>query len=84
VTVATVLRDGTAALVVKDTGPGIPAELLPHLFQKYRRARESRRVEGTGLGLFIAKTITEAHGGRIEVETAAGAGSTFTVLLPIG
>jgi len=84
VSVGTARRDGAAALVVKDTGPGIPAELLPHLFQKYRRARESRRVEGTGLGLFIAKTIAEAHGGSIVVETAPGAGSTFTVLLPLG
>ncbi len=84
VTVATALQAGRAALTVKDTGPGIPAELLPHLFQKYRRARESRRVEGTGLGLFIAKTISEAHGGSIEVDTAPGAGSTFTVRLPIG
>jgi len=84
VTVATALRGGKAALIVKDTGPGIPAELLPHLFQKYRRARESRRVEGTGLGLFIAKTIAEAHGGSIEVDTVPGAGSTFTVRLPIG
>jgi signal transduction histidine kinase len=84
VVVSTARLNGSAAIVVKDTGPGIPTELLPHLFEKYRRARESRRVEGTGLGLFIAKTIAEAHGGRIMVDTAPGAGSTFTVLLPIG
>jgi two-component system phosphate regulon sensor histidine kinase PhoR len=83
VIVTTAVRDGAATVSVRDTGPGVPAELLPHLFEKYRRARESRRVEGTGLGLFIAKTIAEAHGGRIAVETAPGAGSTFSVALPL-
>lgn len=83
VTVTTAAGNGAATIAVQDTGPGVPAELLPHLFEKYRRARESRRVEGTGLGLFIAKTIAEAHGGRIAVETAPGAGSTFSVSLPL-
>jgi len=56
----------------------------PHLFEKYRRVRETKRTEGTGLGLFIAKTIVEAHGGDVRVESTPGAGSTFTVLLPTG
>jgi signal transduction histidine kinase len=66
----------------KDTGRGIPADEIPHLFEKYRRVREAKRTEGTGLGLFIAKTIVDAHGGDIRVESTPGAGSTFTVLLP--
>jgi len=70
------------ALAFRDTGRGIPADELPHLFEKYRRVREATRTEGTGLGLFIAKTIVMAHGGDIRVESAPGAGSTFTILLP--
>jgi signal transduction histidine kinase len=66
----------------EDTGRGIPADELPHLFEKYRRVREARRTEGTGLGLFIAKTIITAHGGEIQVTSTPGAGSTFTILLP--
>jgi len=69
-------------VAVRDTGRGIPAHELPHLFEKYRRVRDKNRTEGTGLGLFIAKTIVEAHGGQIRVESAPGTGSTFTVLLP--
>jgi signal transduction histidine kinase len=80
--VTTARRNGNVAVAVRDTGRGIPADELPHLFEKYRRVREKHRTEGTGLGLFIAKTIVEAHGGEIEVESAPGAGSTFTLLLP--
>jgi len=75
-------QNGHVAVAVRDTGRGIPAHELPHLFEKYRRVRDKHRTEGTGLGLFIAKTIVEAHGGHIEVESAPGVGSTFTVLLP--
>ena len=75
-------QNGHVTLAVRDTGRGIPAHELPHLFEKYRRVRDKHRTEGTGLGLFIAKTIVEAHGGQIQVESAPGIGSTFTVLLP--
>ncbi|AFV76536.1 PAS domain S-box [Thermus oshimai JL-2] len=72
-------------LEVADTGPGIPKEDLPRLFQRYARAKnaEKRGVSGTGLGLFISKHIVEAHGGRIEVETEEGKGSRFRVILPL-
>jgi len=84
VTVSTAREDGRVAVAFRDTGRGIPADEIPHLFEKYRRVRETKRTEGTGLGLFIAKTIVEAHGGDVRVESTPGAGSTFTVLLPTG
>ena len=77
-------ENGQALIAFRDTGRGIPADELPHLFEKYRRVREAKRTEGTGLGLFIAKTIVDAHGGDIRVESAPGVGSTFTLLLPFG
>ncbi|SDE70102.1 PAS/PAC sensor signal transduction histidine kinase [Thermus arciformis] len=72
-------------LEVADTGPGIPKEELPRLFQRYARAKNARArgVSGTGLGLFISKHIVEAHGGRIEVESEEGRGSLFRVILPL-
>ncbi len=72
-------------LEVQDTGPGIPKEDLPRLFQRYARAANARTrgVSGTGLGLFISKHIVEAHGGRIEVESEEGKGSLFRVILPL-
>jgi len=72
-------------LEVADTGPGIPEEELPRLFQRFARAENARArgVSGTGLGLFISKHIVEAHGGRIEVETKEGQGSRFRVILPL-
>ena len=82
ITVTTGNRSGHALIAVQDTGPGISSDEMPHIFEKYRRARATRRVEGTGLGLFIAKTITAAHGGDIHVDSAPGIGSTFTVLVP--
>jgi len=82
VRVTTGRQNGHVTVAVRDTGRGIPAHELPHLFEKFRRVRDKHRTEGTGLGLFIAKTIVEAHGGHIRVESAPGAGSTFTVLLP--
>jgi signal transduction histidine kinase len=82
ITVTTGHRSGHALIAVQDTGPGISSDEMPHIFEKYRRARAMRRVEGTGLGLFIAKTIAAAHGGDIHVDSAPGIGSTFTVLVP--
>ncbi len=67
-----------------DTGPGIAPEEVPGLFQKFSRLAAARRsgVHGTGLGLYICRSIVEAHGGRISVDTAPGRGSVFTVVLP--
>ena len=64
-----------------DTGPGIPADDIRSLFERYQRTATGRSQVGTGLGLFIAKSLVEAHGGMIRVETR-DRGSCFTVLLP--
>lgn len=69
---------------VKDTGAGIPAEDLPHLFQKFYRVDNSttRTIGGTGLGLFISRKVIELYGGNIWAESELGKGSTFFVNLP--
>jgi heavy metal sensor kinase len=79
-------REGQMAVVaIKDTGVGIPAEDMPFIFERFYRVDKSRsRTEGgTGLGLAISRHIAEAHGGKIEVESQVGAGSTFSVSLPL-
>ncbi len=74
---------GWVQVTVADTGLGIAAEDLPHIFDRFYRADRSRgRSGGSGLGLSIAQWIAQAHGGRIEVESTVGVGSTFTVWLP--
>jgi len=67
---------------IADNGRGIPEGDLPTIFEKYRRVRGTTEIEGSGLGLFIAKVIIEAHGGRIWVDGSSGEGSTFKILLP--
>ena len=79
-------REGqTAVVVVKDTGVGIPAEDIPFIFERFYRVDKSRsRAEGgTGLGLAICRHIAEAHGGKIQVESQVGVGSSFSVWLPL-
>ncbi len=82
VTVTVRETDGWAELEVSDTGVGIPEDQLPLIFERFHRADPSRTAGGAGLGLSIARQVAEAHGGRIEVESALGEGSTFTLLLP--
>ena len=67
---------------VRDPGHGIPAEQLPHLFNRYWQARK-RASEGTGLGLYIAKGIVDAHGGTIRCVSEPGVGTTFNIILPL-
>ncbi|MFZ0544727.1 MAG: ATP-binding protein [Candidatus Promineifilaceae bacterium] len=78
-------ENGYSQLAVKDTGIGIPAEDLPHIFDRFYRVDKARtRAQGgSGLGLSIAKWIVEAHNGRIEVESVVGEGTTFRVFLPV-
>ena len=75
-----------ARIICRDTGPGIPVEDLPHIFERFYRAEKSRtRRESTGfgLGLSIANWIVERHGGRIEVNSQEGKGTTFAIWLPL-
>jgi K+-sensing histidine kinase KdpD len=76
-------REG-ARIVVSDTGVGIDASELPHIFERfYRGSRASEaRGSGSGLGLAIVHSIVDMHGGTVAVESTVGAGSTFTVWLP--
>lgn len=76
-------RGGALTLFVEDTGPGIRAEDLPRLFDRFWQGEHERR-SGVGLGLTIAKGIAEAHGGTIRAESAEGKGSRFVVTLPLG
>jgi PAS domain S-box-containing protein len=71
-------------VTVADEGIGIPGEDLNRLFQKFQRGEKgaSRKIEGTGLGLYICKSIIEAHGGKLEVSSEIGRGSRFTFTLP--
>jgi signal transduction histidine kinase/CHASE2 domain-containing sensor protein/GAF domain-containing protein len=75
---------GRVLIRVSDDGMGMNAEEMSGLFQKFYRTSEARRrgIKGTGLGLFLVKQLVEAHGGTIEVQSAPGEGSTFTVCLP--
>ena len=86
-------QNGLAVLTVSDTGPGIPAEDLPRVFERFYRADKSRTggppllrfgaAGSAGLGLAISKAIVAAHGGTIDAASAENAGATFTVRLPI-
>jgi signal transduction histidine kinase len=67
---------------VSDTGPGIPKEQLPHIFGAFWQARDGDR-RGVGLGLWIARSIVEAHGGRIWVDSVPGQGATFHFAVPL-
>lgn len=84
VTVTVDKDDREAFFVVEDTGPGIPEEDLPRIFERFYRSDKARRQgTGFGLGLALAKDIVTAHGGRIDVESQPGKGSRFTVILPL-
>jgi signal transduction histidine kinase len=70
-----------SALRVSDTGPGIAAEDMPHIFERFFQADESRAQSGHGLGLAISKNIAEVHGWRIRAESRRGCGASFVVSL---
>lgn len=77
-------RTGDAAeIIVSDDGPGIPAEDQPRIFERFYRVDKARSAGGTGLGLAIVKHIIENRKGTIRLESAAGAGASFTVTLPL-
>ncbi|MBN2390508.1 MAG: GAF domain-containing protein, partial [Anaerolineae bacterium] len=80
-------KDGRmwATVTVRDTGMGVPAHEIQHLFERFFRGSEPQemRIQGSGLGLAIVKEIVELHGGSVTVDSQAGAGSTFTVWIPV-
>ena len=76
-------RQGDMVLVaIIDRGRGIAPEDVPHLFERFYRAKREHGTEGIGLGLYITRTLVEAHGGHIRVESQIGKGSTFSFTLP--
>ena len=76
-------RDGPRAFFsVQDTGPGIPSDELPRIWDRLFRGDRSRTERGLGLGLSFVKAIVAAHGGSVEVQSEVGRGSTFSVVLP--
>ncbi len=70
-------------LSVSDRGQGIPPEELPHVFDRYFRAKGARKAKGSGLGLYITRALVEGHGGTVDVASTPGEGSTFSVTLPL-
>jgi signal transduction histidine kinase len=81
VTLAASVVEDRVILSVRDCGPGIAAEMLPHIFERFYRGETSRTGGGAGLGLAIAKELVEAQGGALTVESQAGQGSVFTVTM---
>ena len=82
VTVHAAPRGDTVVITVRDTGSGIPADILPRIFERYYTRRREANKSGSGLGLAIVRGIVEAHGGHVWVESVVGLGSTFFVVLP--
>jgi len=88
VTVTASAREGMVEIAVADTGEGIAAEDLPHVFERFwradpSRARDDRLAGGTGLGLSVAQSLVEAQGGRIWAESTPGEGTVFRFTLPL-
>ena len=75
---------GRVLVSVEDHGPGIPAEQHAPIFEKFARGDPAGGKPGSGLGLYIARSIAEAHGGRLDVHSAPGQGATFTLVVPVG
>ena len=70
------------ALTVSDTGTGIPGDVLPHIFEPFFTTKPVG--QGTGLGLSISSNLVREHGGRLEVQSEQGVGTTFTIVVPVG
>ena len=83
VTVNAVMEGDFVAITVTDTGPGIPAEMQPKVFDKYFRSPRTAGTRGTGLGLAVVKLVADVHSGKVEANCPEGAGCTFKILLPV-
>jgi signal transduction histidine kinase len=82
IAIGTSLGEDEVRIWVRDTGPGVPASEKARIFNPFARGRDSqRRYRGAGLGLAVVNAIVEAHGGRVELESRPGEGSTFTIVL---
>ena len=77
-------QDGTAVVRISDNGKGISEDLVARIFDEGARDKGAGSSRGTGMGLYIAKMLTELQGGAIKVESQPGKGSTFSVTLPFG
>ena len=73
----------TAVLDIADTGPGIPADELPHVFDRLWRGQHARAVTGSGIGLAVVRELVTAHGGTVTARSPAGSGTTITIRLPL-
>jgi signal transduction histidine kinase len=82
ITIMTRQRKHGISIVIKDTGPGIPEDELPHLFERFYRGAGAQAKHGSGLGLYICKQIVRSHHGRISVDSVPGKGTRFTINLP--
>jgi two-component system OmpR family sensor kinase len=83
IAIGTSLDENEARLWVTDAGVGVPESDRERIFERFARGRGAhRRYRGGGLGLAIVKAVAEAHGGRVELESRVGSGSTFTVVMP--
>ncbi|HEY2804808.1 MAG TPA: ATP-binding protein, partial [Gemmatimonadales bacterium] len=84
VDVRTARDESMVRIDISDTGPGIPSDHLPRIFERFYRVdpARSREMGGTGLGLAIVKHLAEAHGGRVEAISTMGAGTTIRIFLP--
>lgn len=83
ITVTATAREAVVEVAVNDSGPGIPPDELPRIFDRFWHARRAATTRGTGLGLTIAKGIVEAHGGSMRAESTLAVGSTFTFTIPL-
>jgi two-component system sensor histidine kinase BaeS len=75
---------GRGVVEVADTGPGIAAADIPHVFERRWRGRNSGGVAGSGIGLAVVRELVEAHRGTVSVDSSPGHGTTFTITIPLG